>query len=91
MDCLFPRLFLRLRRPALLHEAEQVLDGLFIAAIFLDGKLVSPFIELGSHFNGFIGWATQRDQDFGKMRIFHGKAQGWENGGAGTIVVPAPG
>ena len=66
-------LFFLLGGPALLHEAEQMLDGFFVAAIFLYGKLLGPFIELGGHFNGFIGWATQRYQGFGKMGIFHGK------------------
>lgn len=67
------RLFFLLGGPALLHEAQQVLDGLFVAAIFLYRKLLGPFIELGGHFNGFVGWASQRYQGFGKMRIFHGK------------------
>ena len=58
-------LLLLLGGPTLPHKAEQVLDGLFVAAIFLYGKLLRPFIELGGHFNGFIGWATQRYQGFG--------------------------
>jgi hypothetical protein len=48
--------------PALAHQFEQVRQGVFVGAAFLRGQLLGTFIELGSHFGGFLEWTAKGDE-----------------------------
>ena len=53
--------------PALLHEAEQMRQSLFISGVLLFRKLTSPLLKLARHFRG-LGWRTAKgDQDRGQF------------------------
>ncbi len=59
--------------PALAHQADQMLQRLFVTAALFGGELVSAFVELRGHLGGFIGRTTKRDEDLGKLGNFHKK------------------
>ena len=56
---------LLLRRPALLHQLQQVRQRLLVTAVFLGGQLAGAFVQLRGHLRGLVRRTTQRDQDFG--------------------------
>jgi hypothetical protein len=48
-----------------------------ITAVFFGGELAGALIQLRGHLGGFFRRTTERDEDFGQFRNFHGlKRQG---------------
>jgi hypothetical protein len=64
-----------LRRPALLHQCEQMLECLIVTMAFFSGKLTRAFVELRGHPGGFFRRAAERDEDLGELRDFHDKIE----------------
>ena len=51
--------------PALAHQADQMLQRLFVAAALFGSELMGAFVELRGHLGGFIGRTTERDKNLG--------------------------
>src|SRR6266542_608749 len=63
-----------LRRPAFLHEIEQMRQCLLVAPSFPFSELPGPLIQLRRHFGGLFRRATQRGQpqrQFGSVQGIH--------------------
>ncbi len=50
-----------------------MLQGFVVGAAFFGSELMGAFVELRGHFGGFLGGATEGNEDLGKLRNFHGQ------------------
>ena len=50
-----------------------MLQCFFVRTSFFGGELAGAFVELRGHLGGFFRRTTERDEDFGQFRNFHGK------------------
>ena len=57
-----------LRRPALFHQREQVLERFLVTAIFFGGELAGALVQLRGHFGGFFRRTTKRDENLSQLR-----------------------
>jgi hypothetical protein len=64
-----------LRRPALLHQREQMLECLIVTTAFFSGELARAFVELRGHPGGFFRRAAEGGEDLGELRYFHDKIE----------------
>ena len=60
-----------LRRPALLHQRQQMLQRFFVGAALLFGELAGALVQLRGHVGGFFRRTAERDEDLGQFRNFH--------------------
>jgi len=54
-------------RPALAHQANQMLQGFLVSTAFFSGKLAGALVELRGHFGGFFRRTAKRDENPGKL------------------------
>ena len=60
-----------LRRPALGHETEQMLHGVFVGPAFLFRKLAGTLVELRRHLRTLVRWTAGAFQSLGEQFEIH--------------------
>ena len=53
------------------HQADEMLESIFVAATLFISQLLGAFIKLRSHLAGLGGRATKGDKDLSQLVNFH--------------------
>lgn len=59
------------RRPALFHQIQQMLQGVFVSPAFLFGQLLRTLVQLRGHFRGFFRRTAECNQNFCEFGNLH--------------------